>query len=197
MNRAMTVGFWMLRALLVLQLGFLLPERPGDLVIWSVVLSEMVALVLGAHNLGRSTTRDETFVGIGVLSMAYASRLLYAPTEETTHLVSVASIVLAVVITAVRLNLGWSYSMGPATYVKLQRSGAYAWVRHPLWSLALCSGLVTLIAWPSGRNVLVFAVQGWFTVWAIFLEESFLRRSTPAYSTYVSEVPYRLIRGVW
>lgn len=80
---------------------------------------------------------------------------------------------------------------------RLVRSGPYRYVRHPgylgIQLMMLASG-VTLGSWWSVLPMLVFCL---LVVRRMTIEERFLRAHLPGYSTYIREVPYKLIPGIW
>jgi protein-S-isoprenylcysteine O-methyltransferase Ste14 len=93
------------------------------------------------------------------------------------------------------LSLGRSFGMAPA-YRGVVTSGAYGFVRHPLYLAELVNLLGYLIAQPSAWNAAVIGVTLAAQVVRIVAEERLLSRD-PLYRIYRTQVRWRLVPGVW
>ena len=100
---------------------------------------------------------------------------------------------LAVALWA-RFSLGRNIGIVPAERT-LVTTGAYAYVRHPIYSGIFVGVLTTALSEFSWRNVALDAV--WCGLWVVktFIEERFLREN-PAYLRYMGKVRWRWCPGV-
>jgi len=105
-----------------------------------------------------------------------------------THGLAIAS--LAVALFA-RLSLGRNIGFVPAQR-ELVSSGAYAFVRHPIYSGVFLSMLGVLLRSYSARNLLILAIGAGLFVVKSFMEESFLKED-PCYARYMTIVRSRWI----
>ena len=76
-------------------------------------------------------------------------------------------------------------------------TGAYEFVRHPMYFGALFLLVGTPVALGSWWTLLLFPVFVPLLVARILNEEGVLRRDLPGYVEYMQKVRYRLIPGVW
>ena len=76
-------------------------------------------------------------------------------------------------------------------------TGAYAIVRHPLYSGALLLLVFTPLALGSYWTLLLLVLTISVLVWRLLDEERFLKRNLPGYADYCRRVRYRLIPWVW
>ncbi len=76
-------------------------------------------------------------------------------------------------------------------------TGPYAWVRHPMYAMALLMLLGMPIALGSWWGVLIVVAIVPALVWRLIDEERFLARNLPGYSEYRDRVRYRLLPGIW
>ena len=76
-------------------------------------------------------------------------------------------------------------------------TGAYAIVRHPLYSGALLLLIVTPLALGSNWTLPVVVLLIPVLVWRLIEEERFLLRNLPGYADYCRRTPYRLIPLLW
>lgn len=105
------------------------------------------------------------------------------------------SIVSIVVLVYARLSLGRNIGFVPAQR-QLVRSGAYRFVRHPIYTGLFLAWISLTLRLFSQTNVLIF-----ITICALYfikslVEESFLRKDS-AYATYMSHVRYRYIPWIF
>lgn len=90
------------------------------------------------------------------------------------------------------VSLGRSFSIAPADR-GLVTSGAYRYIRHPMYGAELLSNAGFLIGNLSGRNALTLAVMLATLVWRISREE----RVVDGYMEYTARVRWRLVPGIW
>jgi protein-S-isoprenylcysteine O-methyltransferase Ste14 len=88
-----------------------------------------------------------------------------------------------------RLSLGRSIGLVPADR-GVVRSGAYRFMRHPIYTGVYCAYLALCLQNFSAVNVSIFAVGAALFVVKSFVEEDFLRRD-PLYESYMAAVPWR------
>jgi protein-S-isoprenylcysteine O-methyltransferase Ste14 len=77
------------------------------------------------------------------------------------------------------------------------RSGPYAWVRHPMYSGSLVYFLATPIALGSPWALIPAVLVCTGVVVRLIDEERFLARGLAGYAGYMTEVPFRLVPGLW
>ncbi len=90
------------------------------------------------------------------------------------------------------VSLGRSFSIAPADR-GLVTSGAYRYIRHPMYGAELLSNAGFLIGNLSGRNALTLGAMLATLVWRISREE----RIVDKYAGYAARVRWRLIPGIW
>ena len=105
------------------------------------------------------------------------------------------SIVSIVVIVYARLSLGRNIGFVPAQR-QLVHSGAYRFVRHPIYTGLFLAWMSLTLRLFSQTNVLIL-----ITLYTLFfikslVEESFLRKDS-SYATYMSHVRYRYIPWIF
>ena len=93
-------------------------------------------------------------------------------------------------------NLGSSYSVGHASWVRLVDWGWYSVVRHPMTLLRVLMRWALVYGNWSSWNLGVSVVWSLVVLWAIVVEEGFLTERVE-YRAYVERVPWRLIPWVW
>lgn len=93
-----------------------------------------------------------------------------------------------------RLSLGRNIGFVPAERT-IVTTGAYGYVRHPIYSGIFLGVLATELYDFSWRNLVVDTV--WCALWGIktFIEERFLRQN-PDYAQYMKRVRWRWIPGI-
>jgi protein-S-isoprenylcysteine O-methyltransferase Ste14 len=101
------------------------------------------------------------------------------------------SIISILVIVYARLSLGRNIGFVPAQR-RLVLSGAYRFVRHPIYTGLFLAWISLTLRLFSSTNLVIF-----LTICTLFfikslVEESFLRKD-PAYASYMSRVRYRYI----
>jgi protein-S-isoprenylcysteine O-methyltransferase Ste14 len=101
---------------------------------------------------------------------------------------SLASFVISV---WARLSLGRSIGLVPAQR-KLVNSGAYHYMRHPIYTGIYFAYLALGLQNFSKVNAAVFAIGAGLFVIKSFVEEDFLRKD-PEYAAYMIDVPWRWI----
>jgi protein-S-isoprenylcysteine O-methyltransferase Ste14 len=93
-----------------------------------------------------------------------------------------------------RLSLGRNIAMLPAQR-KIVESGAYRWVRHPIYTatfLLLIAGALSSYSLP---NLFLYSLGVFWFVARTHAEEVFLRKD-PTYSSYLTRVRWRWIPGL-
>ena len=105
------------------------------------------------------------------------------------------SIVSIVVIVYARLSLGRNIGFVPAQR-QLVHSGAYRFVRHPIYTGLFLAWISLTLRQFSQTNVLILIAL--YTLYFIksLVEESFLRKDS-SYATYMSHVRYRYIPRIF
>ena len=105
----------------------------------------------------------------------------------------VSTVALAVSLWA-RLSLGRNIGFVPAERV-IVKTGAYAYVRHPIYSGIFIGVLATELYDFSWRNLAIDTL--WCCLWVIktFIEERFLRQN-PDYARYMEKVRWRWFPAV-
>ena len=113
-----------------------------------------------------------------------------APTA-VTHTLAAASLVLAVFA---RVSLGRNIGFVPAQR-ELVTSGAYGFVRHPIYANLFLSLTSFVLRAYSPQNLLIAAIGASLFVVKTFMEEDFLSED-PSYARYMRHVRWRWIPGV-
>jgi protein-S-isoprenylcysteine O-methyltransferase Ste14 len=96
-----------------------------------------------------------------------------------------------------RENSFASATIESAAEQRVISSGPYAWVRHPIYAMALPLLLGIPIALGSWWGVLVVVAILPALIWRLLDEEKFLTRNLPDYVGYQQRVRYRLLPLVW
>jgi protein-S-isoprenylcysteine O-methyltransferase Ste14 len=108
-----------------------------------------------------------------------------------TNTISIVSIVILVYA---RLSLGRNIGFVPAQRTVVQ-SGAYGYVRHPIYTgLFLAWVSLTLRLYSSVNVAILVAIYALYVIKSL-VEESFLRQD-PEYAQYMRQVRYRFIPGL-
>jgi protein-S-isoprenylcysteine O-methyltransferase Ste14 len=123
------------------------------------------------------------FMTVGLVEPGQA----IAPTA-VTHCLAAASLGVAVFA---RISLGRNIGFVPAQR-DLVMSGAYAFVRHPIYGGVFLSMLGVLLRSYSVRNLLIIGIGAGLFVIKTFMEEDFLKED-PAYTGYMKRVRSRWI----
>jgi protein-S-isoprenylcysteine O-methyltransferase Ste14 len=89
-----------------------------------------------------------------------------------------------------------AYSHGAET--KLLTGGRYAEVRHPMYQAVIQAGLCSLILHANLAQLLWVLMIGSTFIGFIPIEEArLLAKRGDEYRAYISQTPWRLVRGVW
>jgi len=127
----------------------------------------------------------------GLFVAAYAQRgVAIAPTAVTNG-ISILSMVIALYA---RLSLGRSIGLVPAQR-EIITSGAYRFVRHPIYTGLLISYLSFMLRIYTPRNVMLALMGCGLFVVKSFIEEGFLRQDTE-YAKYLARVRCRWFPGL-
>jgi protein-S-isoprenylcysteine O-methyltransferase Ste14 len=124
----------------------------------------------------------------GVMTLGLVDRGVPIAPTVLTHALALGS--LAVALFA-RLSLGRNIGFVPAQR-ELVMSGAYAFVRHPIYSGVFLSFLGVVLRGYSLRNLLIIGIGAGLFVIKTFMEEDFLKED-PAYARYMKRVRSRWI----
>ena len=111
------------------------------------------------------------------------------PSMAPTWLIFALSFASFVVSVWARLSLGRSIGLVPAQRV-LVKSGAYRYMRHPIYTGIYFAYLALALQNFSVVNAVIFAVGAGLFVIKSFVEEDFLRQD-PEYASYMVSVPWR------
>ncbi len=99
-----------------------------------------------------------------------------------------------VIVLYARLSLGRNIGLVPAQR-RIVTTGAYGWVRHPIYTGVFVNYLaLVLLRFSSGNLLLVALGALWFIVKSV-VEERFLA-ADPEYAAYVRQVPWRWVPGL-
>ena len=104
------------------------------------------------------------------------------------------SIVSVVIVIYARLSLGRNIGFVPAQR-SIVRSGAYGYVRHPIYTGLFLAWVSLVLRLYSPTNLGLFITICTLYVIKSIVEEGFLRQD-PAYALYMSQVRYRFIPGI-
>jgi protein-S-isoprenylcysteine O-methyltransferase Ste14 len=105
-----------------------------------------------------------------------------------SNLIAIAALLLSV---WARLSLGRNMGFVPAQR-EIVTTGAYRFVRHPIYTGLILSYLAVLLRIYSSRNATLLAVAVFWMLVKSFVEESFLR-ADPQYAAYMTQVRSRWI----
>jgi protein-S-isoprenylcysteine O-methyltransferase Ste14 len=92
-------------------------------------------------------------------------------------------------------RLGRSYGVLPAVRL-LETGGAYSFVRHPIYAAYLLMDVGLVFNTPTLWNLAVLGTGVMCYLWRIVLEERALAVS-PAHAGYLTEVPFKLVPGLY
>lgn len=139
------------------------------------------------------------FVDWAVPVATVAASMLFRPFGVAVPALAIASSVLqTLAIVGVILSLaslGRSFGVVPANR-KVKISGAYSFVRHPLYSCELVFYIAFIMGHPSLRNVVLFTLILLGQLWRAQSEEKILLKDEN-YKHYFARVPYRFIPGIY
>jgi protein-S-isoprenylcysteine O-methyltransferase Ste14 len=103
---------------------------------------------------------------------------------------------LAVLI-VLRENTYGASTIQIAENQKVIATGAYAIIRHPMYSGALILVLGIPLALGSWWGLLMFVPTVAGIIWRLLDEEKFLSKNLAGYADYIDKVRYRLMPFVW
>jgi protein-S-isoprenylcysteine O-methyltransferase Ste14 len=130
-----------------------------------------------------------SYWGLFILSVEQPGR----PLISSRILLSIYSIGVFMDIWG-RLSLGRNIGMLPAQR-EIVGSGAYRWVRHPIYTSVFLLIIAGTLASFSLQNLLLYSLGIIWFVARSLAEEEFLRRD-PAYSAYMQRVRWRWFPGL-
>jgi protein-S-isoprenylcysteine O-methyltransferase Ste14 len=113
------------------------------------------------------------------------------PAMAPGWLIFVLSFASFVISVWARVSLGRSIGLVPAQR-KLVRSGAYRYMRHPIYTGIYFAYLAIGLQNFSSVNAAIFAVGAGLFVIKSFVEEDFLQKD-PEYAAYMVNVPWRWV----
>lgn len=162
-----------------------------------VVYNTLLLLMFFTRRESVETSRKfvDWFIPIGTV----AASMLFRPVGISSHFFgSASSIIQLVGIIAVILSLGSlgrSFGVIPANR-RVKISGAYSFVRHPLYTSELIFYIGFLVGHPSVRNMIFFTFIFLGQLWRAVSEEKLLLNDDK-YRQYYNTVPYRFIPGIF
>lgn len=127
----------------------------------------------------------------GFLTLALTERGIPVAPSILTDGLAIASLVIAIVA---RVSLGRNIGFVPAQR-ELVSSGAYAFVRHPIYTGLFVSLAGFALRAFSPLNLLIIGVWATLFVVKTFMEERFLGED-PAYARYTQRVHWRWLPGI-
>lgn len=110
------------------------------------------------------------------------------------HVIYAIEIASLLVILFARLSLGSSIGFVPAER-KIITRGAYAYVRHPIYTGVFLAYLAALLSFFSWRNALITGTGTALFMVKSLIEERFLKQN-PLYAEYLNQVRWRWIPWV-
>lgn len=105
-----------------------------------------------------------------------------------SNLIAIAALLFSV---WARLSLGRNMGFVPAQR-EIVTTGAYRFVRHPIYTGLILSYLAVVLRIYSPRNATLLAIAVFWMLVKSFIEESFLR-ADPQYATYMTKVRARWV----
>ena len=108
--------------------------------------------------------------------------------------IDVLAVVSLAVVLYARLSLGRNIGFVPAQR-RIVQSGAYGYVRHPIYSGLFLAWLALALRFFSAANVAIFLTQCALMVIKSLVEENFLAKD-PEYAEYMRRVRHRYVPGV-
>jgi protein-S-isoprenylcysteine O-methyltransferase Ste14 len=103
----------------------------------------------------------------------------------------------AIIFFVFKENTFTSATIEVAADQKVISTGPYAIVRHPMYSGSFLYLLAMPIALGSWWGLVVVLLMMPASLWRIFDEEAFLKKSLSGYTEYTQKVRYRLLPFVW
>ena len=162
-----------------------------------VALNIQCAVLFALRHPARLTTRDPLEVGVTLVSLNYIFAFQPLPIASSAW-APVGGVICSAgaFLTLVSVqSLGRSFAVLPSLR-PIQTSGAYRFVRHPIYLSYLITAIGIVIRHPSLYNGVVALVGAILMVWRIKFEECLLVQE-PNYQEYIAAVRYRLIPGLY
>ncbi len=134
------------------------------------------------------------------IAIAFLAGLLKRPPYVLTPLIDLPILAWAAVVVAFlalwgtmicwrKMGRSWRMGIDPNEKTQLVFSGAYSYVRHPIYALQCLLAVASLIAVPVPAMIPVAAIQCFFLQWEARREEKYLVQTHgSAYSTYMQNV---------
>ena len=144
---------------------------------------------------------DKISVDAGEWMLAFVATcapLLVVPTHGSSPLLALAVVLQAGGLLAslgAKFALRRSFGIAPANR-GLKLTGPYRLVRHPMYGGYLFAHIGFLIASPSVFNLVVYAIAWTAQIRRLGAEERLLAED-PRYRTYMGEVRFRLVPGLY
>jgi protein-S-isoprenylcysteine O-methyltransferase Ste14 len=164
---------------------------------WIVANANFILLVL-AMLVRRRPVRVTSKLSYWLLAFV-ATYWLFITGKLATHGIAIApawlifalSFASFLISVFARVSLGRSIGLVPAER-QLVTTGAYRYVRHPIYTGIYFAYLALALQNCSPINVLIFAIGAGLFVIKSFVEEAFLAE-TPDYADYMTRVPWRWV----
>jgi protein-S-isoprenylcysteine O-methyltransferase Ste14 len=164
----------------------------------AVILSEFAVLIFTL--LRRPTTAISVNLGDWLLACtATLAPLLLIPADDSFPALANLGLFLLIVGNvwqcAAKLVLRRSFGIAPANR-GIKVSGPYRYMRHPMYAGYLFVHIGVLVVMFSWHNLLIYLI-GWTAQIRRLLAEERLLSQDPVYSTYMGEVRWRLLPGIF
>ena len=162
-----------------------------------VALHIQCAFIFAIRQPARYSTKRPLEILVTLLSLIYFLAFDVQPTSSAV-LGLLGGVVTAIgsLITIISIQcLGSSFAVLPSIR-DIRTSGAYRFVRHPIYLSYMVAGLGTLMRHPSLYNTSVVLAGFVLMMWRIRFEERLLAREE-IYRNYMDAVRYRLIPGLY
>jgi protein-S-isoprenylcysteine O-methyltransferase Ste14 len=130
-----------------------------------------------------------TYGGLFAVSLYEAGRPL-----ASAWFVNTIDILSLLVSLWARLSLGRNVGVVPAER-EIVTTGAYAYVRHPIYTGIFLSFIALQLSGFSWRNLILDSISCGLWIVKTFVEENFLRRN-PEYAQYMKNVRWRWFPGI-
>jgi len=162
-----------------------------------IALNIQCAVLFALRHPARLTTRDPLEVAVTLVSLNYIFAFQPVPIASSAW-APVGGVICSAgaFLTLVSVHfLGRSFAVLPSVR-PIQTSGAYGFVRHPIYLSYLITAVGIVVRHPSLYNGAVALVGAMLMVWRIKFEERLLAQE-PSYRQYSAAVRYRLIPGLY
>ena len=162
-----------------------------------VALHIQCAFIFAIRRPARYSTKRPLEILVTLLSLIYFIAFEVKPTSSAVlALFGGAVTAIGSLITIISIQcLGRSFAVLPSLR-DIRTSGAYRFVRHPIYLSYMVAGLGTLMRHPSLYNTSVVLAGFVLMMWRIRFEERLLAREE-IYRNYMDAVRYRLIPGLY